>query len=66
MISVKKWWLISLKGLIFIFLGMYIFKFPVSGMLGLIIYGGISLFQELLLPYLPLAPGGKTQAGVGN
>lgn len=44
MISVKNWWLISLKGLIFIFLGMYIFKFPVSGMLGLIIYGGISLF----------------------
>lgn len=43
MISVKNWWLISLKGLIFIFLGMYIFKFPVSGMLGLIIYGGISL-----------------------
>ena len=44
MISIKNWWLISLKGLIFIFLGMYIFKFPVSGMLGLVIYGGISLF----------------------
>ena len=43
MISVKNWWLISLKGLLFIFLGMYIFKFPVSGMLGLIIYGGFSL-----------------------
>ena len=43
MISVKNWWLISLKGLLFIFLGMYIFKFPVSGMLGLIIYGGITL-----------------------
>ncbi len=44
MISIKNWWLLSLKGLIFIFLGMYIFKFPVSGMLGLVIYGGISLF----------------------
>jgi uncharacterized membrane protein HdeD (DUF308 family) len=44
MISIRNWWLISLKGLIFIFLGMYIFKFPVSGMLGLLIYGGISLF----------------------
>jgi uncharacterized membrane protein HdeD (DUF308 family) len=43
MIKSKKWWLISLKGLIFIFLGIYIFKFPVSGMLGLIVYGGISL-----------------------
>lgn len=44
MIRSKNWWLISLKGLIFIFLGIYIFKFPVSGMLGLIVYGGISLF----------------------
>lgn len=44
MISIKNWWLISIKGLIFIFLGMYIFKFPVSGMLGLVIYGGVSLF----------------------
>lgn len=44
MIRSKNWWLISLKGTIFIFLGIYIFKFPVSGMLGLIIYGGICLF----------------------
>jgi uncharacterized membrane protein HdeD (DUF308 family) len=44
MIRSKNWWLISLKGIIFVFLGIYIFKFPVSGMLGLIIYGGISLF----------------------
>lgn len=43
MIHSKNWWLITLKGLIFIFLGIYIFKFPVSGMLGLIFYGGISL-----------------------
>src|SRR5690242_7716352 len=44
MIRSKNWWLITLKGIIFIFLGIYIFKFPVSGMLGLIVYGSISLF----------------------
>lgn len=43
MISSKHWWLITLKGLIFIFLGGYILKFPVSGMLGLIVYGGVLL-----------------------
>ncbi len=49
MVSSKNWWLVTLKGLIFIFLGIYIFKFPVSGMLGLIIYGGISLFISGLI-----------------
>lgn len=44
MIRSKHWWLITLKGLIFIFLGIYILKFPVSGMLGLIVYGGVLLF----------------------
>ncbi len=44
MIRSKKWWLITLKGLIFIFLGIYILKSPVSGMLGLIVYGGVLLF----------------------
>jgi uncharacterized membrane protein HdeD (DUF308 family) len=44
MIRSKNWWLITIKGIIFIFLGFYIFKFPISGMLGLIVYGGISLF----------------------
>jgi len=44
MIRSKNWWLITLKGIIFIFLGIYIFKFPVSGILGLIVYGGVSLF----------------------
>jgi uncharacterized membrane protein HdeD (DUF308 family) len=43
MIRSKNWWLITLKGLIFIFLGIYILKFPVSGMLGLIVYGGVLL-----------------------
>lgn len=43
MIRSKNWWLITLKGLIFIFLGMYILKFPVSGMLDLIVYGGVLL-----------------------
>lgn len=46
MVTSKSWWLISLKAIIFIFLGIYIFKFPVSGMLGLIIYGGICLFMS--------------------
>lgn len=44
MIKSKNWWLITIKGLIFIFLGFYILKFPISGMLGLIIYGSVSLF----------------------
>jgi len=40
MIKSKNWWLITPKGIIFIFLGIYIFKFPViSEMLGLIVYG---------------------------
>lgn len=43
MIRSKHWWLVTLKGLIFIFLGIYILKYPVSGMLGLIIYGGVCL-----------------------
>lgn len=43
MIRSKHWWLITLKGLIFIFLGMYILKSPVLGMLGIIVYGGFML-----------------------
>ncbi|HSN09325.1 MAG TPA: DUF308 domain-containing protein [Hanamia sp.] len=49
MIKSKNWWLITIKGLIFIFLGFYILKFPISGMLGLIIYGSISLFISGLI-----------------
>jgi uncharacterized membrane protein HdeD (DUF308 family) len=44
MIKSKNWWLITIKGLIFIFLGFYILRFPISGMLGLIVYGSICLF----------------------
>jgi uncharacterized membrane protein HdeD (DUF308 family) len=44
MIKSQNWWLITIKGLIFIFLGFYILKYPISGMLGLIIYGSICLF----------------------
>lgn len=44
MIKSKNWWLITIKGLIFIFLGIYILRFPISGMLGMIVYGSISLF----------------------
>ena len=43
MIRSKHWWLITLKGLIFIFLGMYILESPVNGMLGIIVYGGFML-----------------------
>ncbi len=49
MIKSKNWWLITIKGLIFIFLGFYILKFPISGMLGLIIYGSLSLFISGLI-----------------
>ena len=44
MIHSKNWWLITIKGLIFIFLGFNILKFPVSGMLGMIVYGSVLLF----------------------
>lgn len=49
MIKSKNWWLITIKGLIFVFLGFYILRFPISGMLGLIIYGSISLFISGLI-----------------
>lgn len=49
MIRSKNWWLITIKGLILIFLGFYILKFPVSGMLGLIFYGGVLLFISGLI-----------------
>ncbi len=49
MIKSKNWWLITIKGLIFIFLGLYILKFPVSGMLVLIVYGGVSIFISGLI-----------------
>lgn len=71
MIGSKNWWLITLKGIIFIFLGIYIFKFPVSGMLGLIVYGGISLFisgiieSVFAISYRKINPGWVWQMGEG-
>lgn len=71
MIKSKNWWLITLKGIIFIFLGIYIFKFPVSGMLGLIVYGGISLFisgiieSVFAISYRKIHPGWAWQIGEG-
>lgn len=44
MIHSKNWWLITLRGLIFFFIGIYILRFPISGMLGLIVYGSVLLF----------------------
>ena len=44
MIRSKNWWLITLRGLIFFFIGLYILRFPISGMLGLIVYGSALLF----------------------
>ena len=44
MIRSKNWWLIALRGLIFFFIGLYIIRFPISGMLGLIVYGSALLF----------------------
>lgn len=71
MVRSKNWWLISLKGIIFIFLGIFIFKFPVSGMLGLIFYGGISLFisgvmeSVFAISYRKTHPGWAWQMGEG-
>lgn len=44
MIRSKQWWLITLRGLIFFFIGINILRFPISGMLGLVVYGSILLF----------------------
>lgn len=44
MIRSKHWWLITLRGLIFFFIGMYILRSPISGMLGLVVYGSGLLF----------------------
>ena len=71
MIRSKNWWLITLKGIIFIFLGIYIFKFPVSGMLGLIVYGGICLFisgiieSVFAISYRKVNPGWAWQMAEG-
>jgi len=71
MITSKSWWLISLKAIIFIFLGIYIFKFPVSGMLGLILYGGICLLisgiieSVFALTYRKIHPGWVWQMAEG-
>lgn len=71
MVRSKNWWLISLKGIIFIFLGIFILKFPVSGMLGLIFYGGVSLFISgimesfFAISYRKTYPGWAWQMGEG-
>jgi uncharacterized membrane protein HdeD (DUF308 family) len=71
MVTSKSWWLISLKGIIFIFLGIYIFKFPVSGMLGLIVYGGICLLisgiieSVFAITYRKIHPGWGWQMAEG-
>ena len=44
MIRSKHWWLLTLRGLIFFFIGMYILQSPISGMLGLVVYGSALLF----------------------
>lgn len=44
MIRSKHWWLITLRGIIFFFIGMYILQSPISGMLGLVVYGSALLF----------------------
>lgn len=44
MIRSKNWWLITLRGLIFFFIGIYIIRSPISGMLGLVVYGSALLF----------------------
>ncbi|HSV12559.1 MAG TPA: DUF308 domain-containing protein [Hanamia sp.] len=71
MVTSKSWWLISLKAIIFIFLGIYIFKFPVSGMLGLIFYGGVCLFMSgiiesvFAITYRKIHPGWAWQMAEG-
>jgi len=71
MIRSKHWWLITLKGLIFMFLGIYILKFPVSGMLGMIVYGGVLLFLSgaIIISFVisthKINPNWKWQLGEG-
>ena len=41
--SQKYWWLVLIKGIILIVLSFYVFQHPVSALVGLAIYVGISL-----------------------
>ena len=41
--SLKYWWMILIKGIILVLLSFFIFRHPVSALLGLTIYIGISL-----------------------
>ncbi len=72
MVTSKSWWLLSIKAIIFIFLGIYIFKFPVSGMLGLIFYGGACLLISGIIEtafsiiYRKMHPGWKWQMAEGS
>lgn len=39
----KYWWLVLLKGIVLIILGVYIFQHPVSALIGIALYIGITL-----------------------
>ena len=43
--SMKYWWLVLIKGIILIALSFFIFGHPVSALLGLTLYIGISLLM---------------------
>lgn len=41
--TVKNWWLVLIKGIILVILAIFVFRHPVSALVGLALYVGISL-----------------------
>lgn len=41
--TIKNWWLVLIKGIILVILAIFVFRHPVSALVGLALYVGISL-----------------------
>ncbi len=41
--ALKNWWLVLIKGIILVLLSFFVFRHPVSALIGLALYIGISL-----------------------
>jgi len=47
--ALKYWWLVLIKGIIFVLLSFFVFRHPVSALVGLALYIGFSLLATGLL-----------------
>lgn len=54
--KLKYWWLILLRGIVFLFLSFYVIAYPVDSLVGLAVYIGVSLlFTGIFLILLALS-----------